>query len=1220
ALFTALATTGGNGTGAVTFTVTDAGSSGCSVLGTNLSYSSAGTCTVTATKAADSNYSEASSAAQTFTVNNLTAQDTLVTTAQTITFPALFTTLLTTGGNGTGAVTFTVTDTGTAGCSVLGTNLSYSNAGTCTVNATKAADGNYSVASSVAQTFTVNLGTQDTLVTTAQTVTFPALFTTLATTGGNGTGVVTFVVTDTGSSGCSVLGTNLSYSNAGTCTVNATKAADYNYSEASSAAQTFTVNLGTQDTLVTTAQTVTFPALFTTLLTTGGNGTGAVTFTVTDAGSSGCSVLGTNLSYSNAGTCTVTATKAADGNYSVASSAAQTFTVSNLTAQDTLVTTAQTVTSPALFTALATTGGNGTGAVTFTVSDVGSSGCSVLGTNLSYSSAGTCTLTATKAADANYSEASSAAQTFTVNLGTQDTLVTTAQTITFPALFADLATTGGNGTGAVTFTVTDAGTAGCSVLGTNLSYSNAGTCTVNATKAADANYTEASSVAQTFTVNNLTAQDTLVTTAQTVTFPVLFVALLTTGGSGSGAVSFNVTDAGTAGCSVVGDILSYSNVGTCTVTATKAADSNYTEASSVAQTFTVNPFSGGGLSLNIFSAVGSFYSPGDEVSVFATTTNSGGVLVSSTVNVSIYYPNSTSLISGLATEQTTGVSKYNFTLPSSAPIGTYQVNLDAIYGSDEAHDIKTFMISSILEDISNNTNYIFASIENQTQVALTDFGEVAAGQEYRAKIYIYDFQGNPKVPSLTPTITIYDPLRNVIVSDVAMSLVSTGVYGYNFTTSSSQTDGAYESVVSVTASSTIYISDYWELESSPAEVKINSITDKTIPTITADSIITNEGSGAQEYQYEYCVVAEESNSCGGGDDLDYASGAKLLQPGESWNTQLTLDEVNQIGVLWFKLSVYYGTEKSGASQSFTATAAESSVPGSDNGGSVGGGGGGITGTATEIICNSPYMIYEGVCCLDANNNSICDVDVGLPAELPEEKPEEKPEGKPETPEETLDEEQTEKEKAPITMHSHLLDILIFLIVLAVLVGVVYLIKNNKLTKEEKTEETKIAKKELNIKSLLTKQNIMIIILGLIVLGLIVFNLSGILIQELLAKIINAMGLSSFVFKEVYVTWIILTAILVIVIFKELKREEEFKMEEQHTQHKTEHPHQKTVSSPAEEEDDEVNITVEDMTEGNFMELGAVVELLKQKGIITQEELDKKNKELYSDDEDDESEE
>jgi hypothetical protein len=97
-------------------------------------------------------------------------QNTLLTSAQTVSFPNSFASLSTTGGSGTGAVTFAVTAAGTANCSVTGTTLSYTSVGTCSVTSTKAATAYYNVASSAAQTFTVSTGTQSTLLTTDQTV------------------------------------------------------------------------------------------------------------------------------------------------------------------------------------------------------------------------------------------------------------------------------------------------------------------------------------------------------------------------------------------------------------------------------------------------------------------------------------------------------------------------------------------------------------------------------------------------------------------------------------------------------------------------------------------------------------------------------------------------------------------------------------------------------------------------------------------------------------------------------------------------------------------------------------------------------------------------------------------------------------------------------------------------------------------------------------------
>jgi len=63
-------------------------------------------------------------------------------------------TLAFSGGSGTGAVTFAVTDPGTAGCTISSGTLNAATAGTCTVTVTKAADASYKVASSTATTVT----------------------------------------------------------------------------------------------------------------------------------------------------------------------------------------------------------------------------------------------------------------------------------------------------------------------------------------------------------------------------------------------------------------------------------------------------------------------------------------------------------------------------------------------------------------------------------------------------------------------------------------------------------------------------------------------------------------------------------------------------------------------------------------------------------------------------------------------------------------------------------------------------------------------------------------------------------------------------------------------------------------------------------------------------------------------------------------------------------
>lgn len=125
------------------------------------------------------------------------------------------------------------------------------------------------------------------------------------------------------------------------------------------------------------------------------------------------------------------------------------------------------------------------------------------------------------------------------------------------------------------------------------------------------------------------------------------------------------------------------------------------------------------------------------------------------------------------------------------------------------------------------------------------------------------------------------------------------------------------------------------LRESPAQAVINSITDNVIPSITANITISNEGLIDTEYQYEWCVVSDIGNSCGGGDDVFYSSGAKLITAGADWTT--TKDAtVPNAGTYYFKLVVNYGANYSTASQVFTAVSSDGDGGGGSSGGSSGG--------------------------------------------------------------------------------------------------------------------------------------------------------------------------------------------------------------------------------------------------------------------------------------------
>jgi hypothetical protein len=209
---------------------------------------------------------------------------------------------------------------------------------------------------------------------------------------------------------------------------------------------------------------------------------------------------------------------------------------------------------------------------------------------------------------------------------------------------------------------------------------------------------------------------------------------------------------------VLSDLGTYSASTKCT----KSGEGIFSESGSSSFQFSIQSASaavGGGMPLNIISDVGGFYSPGDEVSVFSTITNATGSLVSATLNISIFYPNYTILTNSLATQTSLGNFKYNFTLPQNSPTGTYQIKLDANYSGSEMHDTLVFIISSTLKNIAENISDVKTNQQADFTVLMSDFGAIEAGKNYRAKVWVYSYNGTPRDADSTPTIAFYDPVR-----------------------------------------------------------------------------------------------------------------------------------------------------------------------------------------------------------------------------------------------------------------------------------------------------------------------------------------------------------------------------------------------------------------------------------------------------------------------------
>ena len=334
------------------------------------------------------------------------------------------------------------------------------------------------------QVATVVLATQATLaVTSVPTSIYVNGTSTLSASGGSGLGTVTYSL-DSGP--CTLSGATLTGTGAGDCIVTATKAADSPYDSATSSPVTVAVSLAPQATLVVVPTPSSINVNGTsTLSATGGSGSGAVSYSLV---SGPCTLNSATLTGTGAGSCIVTATKAADSTYDSATSSQVTVAVS-LAPQATLV----VVPTPSSInvngtSTLSATGGSGSGAVSYSLV---SGPCTLSGATLTGTGAGSCIVTATQAADSTYDSATSSPVTVAVSLATQATLVVvpTPSSINVNGT-TTLSTTGGSGSGAVTYNLVSGP---CTLSGATLTGTGAGSCIVTATKAADSTYNSATS-------------------------------------------------------------------------------------------------------------------------------------------------------------------------------------------------------------------------------------------------------------------------------------------------------------------------------------------------------------------------------------------------------------------------------------------------------------------------------------------------------------------------------------------------------------------------------------------------------------------------------------------------------------------------------------------------------------------------------------------------------
>ena len=269
--------------------------------------------------------------------------------------------------------------------------------------------------------------------------------------------------------------------------------------------------------------------------------------TFTDNGNGTATIAGTPTASPATYNMTITASNG------ILPDATQPLTLTVTKANQTITATASP--NPVVFgntSALSSSGFSGTGAVTYAVTGGGTGTCSITDTTLSSTVAGTCLVTATIAADANYNAATSTAITVTVNKASQTVDFTSpAPSATVGGATYTPAATSTSGL-TVAITVDASSSAICSISDGVVSFTAAGTCTLNANQAGNANYTAADQEQQFITVHPAPFTVTTVYSSQnpSITGALITLSANVSSGSGvpTGTVSFASNGTTIAGC------------------------------------------------------------------------------------------------------------------------------------------------------------------------------------------------------------------------------------------------------------------------------------------------------------------------------------------------------------------------------------------------------------------------------------------------------------------------------------------------------------------------------------------------------------------------------------------------------------------------------------------------------------------------------------------------
>ncbi len=566
----------------VTFTASGA----CSATGGIVSFFSVGQCIVTAFQGGNANVASA-----------ITTQSINVGQgAQTISFTSAAPSNPVIGGsysvsavaNSGLPVTFSIDATSMFVCRISGSTVGFLSVGNCRVNANAAGDVDFSAAPQAQQLIGIGLTTQTITVTsTAPTGAVVSGTSYLPTATASSGLAVVFSVAASSSAVCRLQGASVVFIGAGTCIVSFDQPGSAAFNAAPQIQQAFAVSKGTP--------TVTFSSTVPVGAVAGGSYIAGATSNVPGlsvgleidpAASAVCVIDGSKVSFIGIGVCVVNGVTVANANF-VSQILSQSFTVGkgSQTLQFTVVAPAgaQVQGTPFLASAIA----RSLLVVSFTSTTPGVCAATSGGV-VSFVSAGSCTIQADQAGNANWNAAAPITMTFPVFSGLQIVSFTSTapvgRAVGGPVYtVAAIAIPSGL---PVTFSIDSASSTVCTIAGNGVSFTGAGNCVILGSQGGNAQFGAASSQQ---VVSVIPATQTVAFTSAAPVAPVVGGATYTALASASSGlpVSISVDTAASSICSIAAGVVSFLNAGSCVLNVNQIGNGNFRPAVQVQMTFTV---------------------------------------------------------------------------------------------------------------------------------------------------------------------------------------------------------------------------------------------------------------------------------------------------------------------------------------------------------------------------------------------------------------------------------------------------------------------------------------------------------------------------------------------------------------------------------------------------------------------------------------------------------